>query len=150
MLSLARLKWLALFTSTGLASGMGSRSASAEEMFMVQWLLDAAEQMDGKPRGQLFQAYAKGLANGTSLREHMSEERWQIWVNPNLTTQEKFAAQENTGLEFGPIMAMAVMGGKWGTTRNGSSMLGAKGTQTASTTVWKGTGMSYSPSVGQV
>ncbi|KZL14860.1 hemagglutinin repeat-containing protein [Pseudovibrio sp. Ad37] len=100
-----------LLKATGFAGGIGSRSGEAVENFMVMWLLDAAEQLDGKPRGELFNAYSQGLADGTELREHMTTERWQIWANPNTTVEQKIVALEDTGLELGTVIAMAMLGG---------------------------------------
>ncbi|ALV30441.1 hemagglutinin repeat-containing protein [Pannonibacter phragmitetus] len=112
----------AIVASAGFGMGSGSVGLTADSILQYDWLLTAIEQLDGQARGELFDAYMNGRADGTNFSEQMIAERWAVWHNPDLTLAEKWAGIEATGLDLNTVVAMAMLGGVVG-------RVGGKGVQ---------------------
>ncbi|SUC82811.1 Uncharacterised protein [Pannonibacter phragmitetus] len=101
----------AIVASAGFGMGSGSVGPTADSILQYGWLLTAIEQLDGQARGELFDAYMNGRADGTNFSEQMIAERWAVWHNSDLTLAEKWAGIEATGLDLNTVVAMAMLGG---------------------------------------
>jgi hypothetical protein len=101
----------AIVAGAGFGIGSGSVEPTGESLSQYIAMNSAIERLDGQARGELFDAYMNGYADGAVLREEVIAERWALWNNPDLTFAEKLERIEATGLNLGTLAAMSVIGG---------------------------------------
>ncbi len=101
---------ITLIRSVGAASGSGLIAANFEDMTLAGWFLDAVYKLDQSSSGPNTQVYLQAKSEAQQMVINLGPTLYQIWHDPSLNTEQKFAEMAANGIDVGQLMASAMLG----------------------------------------